>query len=233
MPVINTCPGLRGDAVNPRADRRIRVEGEAALVGAVRVRVERDVRDGHRVAGEPVASLEAELERGERLDAALRQVLALRLPDLRLRRVRLEEARDRDRRLVVVLLEEHPLQRFRAVVAVLGDEARALAEVPDDRVRLRERPAVVEDERRRIARRVEPGELVARIAAIDHVDLPQLERDPEMRGEEPHLVTVARDRAVVEDHRPLTYAALTASASSRGSRRETICETPSPPIVTP
>ena len=55
-----------------------------------------------------------------------------------------------------------------------------------------------------------------------------LERDPEVGGEEPHLVTVARDRAVVEDH-----AAETASASSRGSRRETICETPSPPIVTP
>jgi len=30
-----------------------------------------------------------------------------------------------------------------------------------------------------------------------------------------------------------TYAAETASASSRGSRRDTICETPSPPIVTP
>ena len=73
-----------------------------------------------------------------------------------------------------------------------------------------------------------PASSLARIAAVDHVDLAQLERDPEVRGEEPHLVTVARDRAVVEDH-----AALTASASSRGRRRETICETPSPPIVTP
>ena len=34
-------------------------------------------------------------------------------------------------------------------------------------------------------------------------------------------------------HRATSQAAETASASSRGRRRETICETPSPPIVTP
>src|SRR5438105_3334465 len=129
-------PGLCGDAGKPRADRRIVVEREAALVRAVRVRVERDVRHGHAVAGEPVASFEAELERGKRLDAALRQILALCLPDLRPRGVRLEEARHRNRGLVLVLLEEHPLERLRAVVAVLRYEARALGEVPDDRVRL-------------------------------------------------------------------------------------------------
>ena len=157
---IKTCPGSRGDAVKPRTDRRVRLEREAALVGAVRVRVQRDVRDRHRVTREPVAPVKAELERRERFHAAFRQMMALRLPDLRPRRVRLEEARDRDRRLVLVLLEEHPLERLRAVVAVLRDEPRALSEVRDDRVRLRERAAVVEDERRRVARRIERGELL-------------------------------------------------------------------------
>ena len=40
--------------------------------------------------------------------------------------------------------------------------------------------------------------------------------------------------AAAAEHSDAThYAALTASASARGRRRETICEMPSPPIVTP
>ena len=47
-----------------------------------------------------------------------------------------------------VLLEEHPLQNLRAFMSLLGNELGAFAEVPEDRVRLSERPAVAEDERR-------------------------------------------------------------------------------------
>jgi hypothetical protein len=43
------------------------------------------------------------------------------------------ETGNRDRRLVVVLLEEHPLEYLRSLVSVFGDEARALAEEPQDR----------------------------------------------------------------------------------------------------
>ena len=40
---------------------------------------------------------------------------------------------DRDVRLVVVLLEEHPLEHPRAVEPVVGHELGALGEVPEDR----------------------------------------------------------------------------------------------------
>ena len=65
------------------------------------------------------------------------------------------EADDRDRRLVLVLLEEHPLQHLRLPVAVVGSEAALRAQIPEDRVRLAERASVVEHERRDAQRRVE------------------------------------------------------------------------------
>ncbi len=49
---IGTCPGCAGDPLEPRADRRVRLEVEPALVRDVRVRVERDVRDRVAVADE-------------------------------------------------------------------------------------------------------------------------------------------------------------------------------------
>src|SRR5581483_11963588 len=125
-----------------------------------------------------------------------------------------QEACDRDRRLMVVLLEEHPLQHLRPLVRVVRDEARALTEVPEDRTRLGERPAVVEDERRHAMRGAQSVEERARVAAVDDVDLAQLERQPEVRAEQTHLVTVARDRAVVEKHCP-TIARTRERAASR------------------
>jgi len=49
-------------------------------------------------------------------------------------------------RLVAVLLEEHPLQRLSPLIGVGGHVRRALAEVPEDRARLRQRATVVEHE---------------------------------------------------------------------------------------
>ena len=87
--------------------------------------------------------------------AGSRPFLAPVLEQLGLPRVGETEAHDRDRRLVLVLLEEHPLQHLRPLVAIVGDEARALAEVPEDRARLGERAPVVEHERRHAERRVQ------------------------------------------------------------------------------
>src|SRR5579862_9200858 len=56
---------------------------------------------------------------------------------------------------------------------------------------------------------------------------PQDTGEPRIRSDQPE----PPDRRV--DGTLGHYAAETASASSRGNRRETICETPSPPIVTP
>src|SRR5262249_55676810 len=106
------------------------------------------------------------------------------------------------RRLVVVLLEEHPLKHLRTLVAVRRHEGGAFAEVRDDRVRLGERAAVVEYEGRNTERRVQPSEKLRARRAIDDVDLPSLVRQTEVREEQPDLVAVARDRAVVQKHSP-------------------------------
>ena len=59
---------------------------------------------------------------------------------------------------MLVLLEELPLEHLCALVAVVGHVLRAVAEVPEDRVRLGDRPAVVEHERRHAQRRVEAAQ---------------------------------------------------------------------------
>src|SRR5690242_1655774 len=192
--------GLGGDALEPRLDARVRLEREAALGGDVRVAVERDVGERHRVADEPLAAVEVALHRGQRavavavplLEPVRHRHVASRVPE--------PEARHGDVRLVVVLLEEHPLQDARPFVEVIGDEGRPLAEVPEDRSRLAERPAVVEHERRHAQGRVEAAEHVRPVRAVDDVHRPPLVRQAEVREQQPNLVAVARDRAVVQQH---------------------------------
>ncbi|TML94562.1 MAG: hypothetical protein E6G03_12200 [Actinobacteria bacterium] len=57
---------LGGDALEPVADRRIRREVEAALVGDVGVRVESEVRERQPVADEVVAAVEVVVHGGKR-----------------------------------------------------------------------------------------------------------------------------------------------------------------------
>src|SRR3970040_914325 len=64
-------PGLRGDAVEPRAAGPVRSPVEPALVRDVRVRLERDVRDGVTVGDEEAPALEMALHRVERRVATL------------------------------------------------------------------------------------------------------------------------------------------------------------------
>ena len=140
--------GQRGDAAEPGLNRRIPAEVEPALGGDVRVAVERDVRERRAVADEEVPSTQMPLDRAQRTVPGRGALLEAIGERLRLARIGKPEADDGDRRLVVVLLEEHPLQHLRALVAVVRDEPRPLAEVPEDRARLGERPAVAEHERR-------------------------------------------------------------------------------------
>ena len=110
----------------------------------------------------------------------------------------------------------------------LGNELRPVAEVPQDRVRLRERPAVVEDERRDAKPRVQLAEHLGAIRAVDDRQLDGLVLDPELRQQQAHLVTVARGRRVVEKHldsvvgRNYAQAVATApdkTAERRGARQ--------------
>ena len=101
---------------------------------------------------------------------------------------------------MVVLLEEHPLEHLGALVPVARNEARALAEVPEDRAGLGERAAVVEDEGGDPEGRVQLTEELGPVRAIRDVDCAPLERKAEMGKKQPHLVAVARDGAVVQEH---------------------------------
>ena len=146
---IGTWPGWAATRSSHARIAGYALEVEPALVGHVRVRVQRDVRERvarrrRRTSGRP-APAPSRRARSSRPRAGApsgaRSVSGCA-------RVGLPEPRDRDVRLVAVLLEELPLQHLCALVRVLGDVLRAVAEVPEDRVRLRERPAVVEHERR-------------------------------------------------------------------------------------
>jgi hypothetical protein len=199
---------------------RVPTEIEAALAGSVRVRVEGDVGDRRCTADEPLPRREVMVHRGERLGAVRQQARQPPLVPLpRQLRVRHEEASDRDRRLVLVLLEEEPLQHLRALVPVGRHPGRVVAEVPEDRVRLGERPPVVEHDRRYPPCRVELVELVTGRRAVDDLDLACLVGDAEVREQQPDLVAIARDRAVEEDH-PL-------SAAPKSGRRWSFRKTPS------
>ena len=118
-------PRRRLDAVQPGADRAVLARVGAGLVRAVHVGVERDV--GHRVllaADERPLVGEPARQRAERAVPARHQ----RLRQLRvLRRAAREheEARDRERGLDLVLLEEHPLVHGRAGEPVVRHQRRA------------------------------------------------------------------------------------------------------------
>src|SRR3954469_6833737 len=57
---------LGGDALEPLADTWVALELEPTLVGHVRVAVEPDVRERHRLADEPVAAAEVAVHGGQR-----------------------------------------------------------------------------------------------------------------------------------------------------------------------
>ena len=214
---METCPGSVATRSSHERDRRVSGQVEASFVCDVRVRVQRDVGHRHRAADDEAVCLgEVPLERVERPVSIFRLPLDHRGVAVCLARIRDEEPDDRDRRLVRVLLEEHPLEHLRAVVPLLGHETRFLPEVPEDRSGLGDRPAVVEDERGHAEIRVQVTEDLGAVGAIDHVELAPLVRDPEVRQEEPHLVAVARDRRVVEEHAATLPAAAAAACSRPG-----------------
>jgi hypothetical protein len=123
------------------------------------------------------------------------------------------KANDSERGFMFVLFEEQPLQNLRAVVSRLGDELCAFAEVPKDRVRLGKWPSVVEDERRNTQCWVEAAEDRGAIGAVDDIHCSAVVRDVEVGKKQPHLVTVARHRAVIEQHRHISDVAVFLSLS--------------------
>ena len=159
-----------------------------------------DVGERVALAHEERARREVTLHRLERCRSARQKSRALPLEELGLPGVRLQETRHRDHRLVRVLLEELPLQHLGALVRVGRHVLGALAEVPQDRVRLRERPAVVEHQGRDAEAGIQLTEHLFSVGAVDDRELDRLDLEPEVGEEEANLVAVARDGRVVEQH---------------------------------
>src|SRR5205809_1292125 len=192
---------LARDAREPGADVRVAPEVEVALVGNVRVGVERDVGDRVALRDEEAPLGEVPLHHVERPVAALHllpQPVGLDLPA----REHLEpRARYGDVRLVAVLLEEHPAQHVGAREALGGEEGCPLGQVEEDRVRLGEVAAVVELEDRDAPVRIQGEEIGRARLALRYVLLDQGEAVAELREEEADLVAVTGRQVVVELHR--------------------------------
>src|SRR5271170_503188 len=110
--------GLRGDPLEPGADRRVGLELEAALLSDVRVRVQRDVGDRVALGDEVAAATQPLLHPRERLVAGLAQARYVLLWHWAIGD-RDEKARHCEVRLVAVLLEEQPLHDLGSLEAIL------------------------------------------------------------------------------------------------------------------
>src|SRR5690349_17051420 len=100
------------------------------------------------------------------------------------------EPRDRQIRLDLVLLEEHPLQDARPLERIVRHPLRPVAEIPQDRVRLAEMLPVVELERRHAQRGILSAQYLAPVRPVDDVELDALVLDPAQRKDLPHLPAV-------------------------------------------
>jgi hypothetical protein len=100
--------------------------------------------------------------------------------------------------LQAVLLEEHPLQRFGPVDAVLGRQRGAAGDVPEDRIRLGEKAARRDFQQRHLATRIHGEEFGRMAVALENVDLFQPIRNGKLGKDKPHLVAVARSLHRIE-----------------------------------
>ena len=82
-----------------------------------------------------------------------------------------------------------------------GTYCGPVREIPEDRARLAERPAVLEDHGRHAEAGVEIAEHLLAVRLVDDGERTPLVLDAEEGEEEANLVAVARDRRVVEDDR--------------------------------
>ena len=99
---------------------------------------------------------------------------------------------------MAVLLEEHPLQGLCAAPAVVRLKLCALAQIPQDRIRLGQEAAVVQLEQGNPAVGVLGQEFgLAGFFRHQRIFL-QLQGDAELAGGEPHLVAIARHLHLVK-----------------------------------
>ena len=214
-------PRHRRDPVDPGADGRIPAEVEPALAGARACRrtarcPRASARRRRRTRVRPPRCLS--IASSARYPAAIRSSSRSAKPR-RPSRVGDPEPHDRDRRLVVVLLEEHPLQHLRALVR----DRPGRTACPRRSTRgSRPTPPAAGRRRARASARAAPGfrppSSSGRFERSTTSSVHALERQPEVGEQEPHLVTVARDRAVVENERHAPLLMRSSAATTPWSR---------------
>src|SRR5262245_36981062 len=165
-------PWLGRDALEPVADRREGGKDVVAVVRKVRIGVERDVGDGVAIGDKIPMALEMALHHAERTIAFLHPILERML-------LQLTPAPDQhqpeiggaDIELDALLLEEHRLQRFGTVIAVLRTQPRSTGEMPQDRIRFGNKAPGRDFEQRNLAARILGQELGRATLALEDVNL--------------------------------------------------------------
>ena len=161
--------------------------------------IKRDVGDGIAVGREEAMMLEVILHHGERAVAFLHPILERVLLQLASALHQREpEIGGADIGLDAVLLEEHPLQRFGAIDAIVGPKLRSARHVPEDRIRFGEIAAGRGFEQGHLAVRVLRQEFGRAAFALEDVDLHQAIGQAELSERQAHLVAVARSLHGIE-----------------------------------
>src|SRR6266568_864931 len=186
-------PGFRRDALEPAPDRWKHRKIIVAKVRDVRIGIERDVGDRIAIRDDVAMLLEMALHHAERAIALLPPILERMLLQLAYAsHQRQPEIGGTDIGLDAVLLEEHPLQRFRAVEAIMRPQPCVAGEMPKDRIRLGDKAAGRHFEERNLTARILREELRRSAFALEDVHLFQSVGHTELGEGKPHLVAVAR-----------------------------------------
>src|SRR5947209_19972710 len=128
-------PGFRRHTLEPAPDRWKHRKIIVAKVRDMRICIERDVGDRIAIRDDVAMLLEVALHYAERAIALLHPILERMLLQLAAAfHQRQPEIGGADIGLDAVLLEEHPLQCFRAVEAIMRPQPCVAGEMPENRI---------------------------------------------------------------------------------------------------
>src|ERR1700722_2553798 len=126
------------------------------------------------------------------------------------------EAGYRDIGFMTVLLEEHPLQYLGPAPTVGGQQERILAQVPEDRVRLREPAPILEFEYRNAAIRILGEKIGLACSSVEKPIILECEFYAELsRGESDFVAIAGHLHLMKHGHNDQCLAALISVATER------------------
>src|SRR5262245_58676087 len=192
-------PWLGGDTLEPVPDRREGGKVVVAMMREVRVGIERDVSDRVAIGDKIPMAFEMALHHAERAIAFLHPILEGMLLQLApAPHQHQPEIGGADIRLDAVLLEEHPLHRLRAIIAVFRAQPRSAGEMPEDRIRFGNEAPRRDFEQRSLAVGILGHELGSSALAFQAVNLLEMIGQAQLCKRQPDLVAVARSLHRIE-----------------------------------